>query len=150
MLIKAAPRAVWEAITTTSWKQEGGYESAAEQDMFPVGTARDDRTAEGRASADVIMVGDVLEADPPRRLVQTWRALPVWRGKAGGSTRIIWEIKDAGAGLTALTVTRELDSGPQASRQTPRQLPERAERWDRLLRDMKSLLEAPNACGESS
>jgi uncharacterized protein YndB with AHSA1/START domain len=85
----------------------------------------------------------VVEADPPRKLVQTWR--PLWDPEliAEGHKRLTWEIADAGDGITALTVTHELDDAPK----TAAQVAGTAEReaggggWSWVLSDLKTLLE---------
>ena len=61
---------------------------------------------------EVILDGEVIEAEAPHRLVQTWNPLfgpPVTDEPA---TRITWEIREDGYGGTRLTVTHELDGAP--------------------------------------
>ena len=81
--IKATPERVWEAITDPAWNSRYGYGAPQHYELRPGGryhsTASDDMR---KASAemgwdipDVIIEGEVLEADPPRRRVQTWRML---------------------------------------------------------------------------
>jgi uncharacterized protein YndB with AHSA1/START domain len=51
----------------------------------------------------------VLEADPPRRLVQTWRTATDPTAKAEGSSRLTHPMEGPGAdGVCRLTVTHEL------------------------------------------
>ena len=54
---------------------------------------------------DVVVDGEVVEADPPRKLVQTWRMLLDPEIAAEGFTRLTWEIEEDDGGVTRLTVT---------------------------------------------
>ncbi len=78
VFIKATAQAIWDAITQPEWAKKYGYGCPVEYDLRPGGvyrsTANDAMKAHG--VPDVIIVGKVLEADPPRKLVQTWH--PIW------------------------------------------------------------------------
>jgi uncharacterized protein YndB with AHSA1/START domain len=75
--IKATPEAIWDAITKPEWTQRYGYHAIAEYDLRPGGKYRRLAPAEMQAMGmpEVVVDGEVVEADPPRRLVQTWRFL---------------------------------------------------------------------------
>ncbi len=63
---------------------------------------------------DVIVDGEVIEADPPRRLVQTWRMLmDVEDTAAEGFTRITYEIDEIQPGVSKLTLIHELEGAPR-------------------------------------
>ncbi len=49
-------------------------------------------TYQGRGGATVILEGENIEVDPPRKLVQTYRALWGEDVKAEGESRVTWEI----------------------------------------------------------
>jgi uncharacterized protein YndB with AHSA1/START domain len=53
--------------------------------------------------------GEVIEADPPRKLVQTWRMLMDPTIAAEGFTRLTYEIEESQGGVSKLTVTHELE-----------------------------------------
>src|SRR5258708_26857972 len=57
--------------------------------------------------------GEVIEADPPRRLVQTWRMLMDREIAAEGFTRLTYEIDEVQGGVTRLTVVHDLASAPK-------------------------------------
>ena len=61
---------------------------------------------------DVIIDGEFLEVDPPRKLVQTWRMLMDETMKAEGFTRLTHEIESIDGGVTKLTVIHELEGAP--------------------------------------
>ena len=46
---------------------------------------------------DVVVDGEVIEADPPRKLVQTWRMLMDAGMAAEGFTRLTYEIEESQA-----------------------------------------------------
>ena len=73
--IKATPQAIWDAITKPEWTERYGYGGRGEFDLRP-GGAYTGYSSEGMRSAgapDVAVDGEVLEVDPPRKLVQTFR-----------------------------------------------------------------------------
>ena len=91
------------------------------------------------------MDGEVLESDPPRKLVQTWR--PLWDQEmvAEGFKRLTWEIVPGAGGVTTLTVTHELDRAPKTAAQVSGRIPEAGGGWNFVLNDLKSLLETGKA-----
>jgi uncharacterized protein YndB with AHSA1/START domain len=73
--IKATLEQIWDAITKPEWTERYGYAGRAEYDLRPGGAYRALPGAEMAAYEgvpDVIVDGKVIEADPPRKLVQTW------------------------------------------------------------------------------
>jgi uncharacterized protein YndB with AHSA1/START domain len=85
--------------------------------------------------------GEVVEADPPRKLVQTWR--PLWDPEmvAEGFKRLTWEIEAGEGGVTTLTVTHELDRAPKTAAQVSGKIPDAGGGWSFVLSDLKTLLE---------
>ena len=61
---------------------------------------------------EVAVDGEVIEADPPRKLVQTWRMAMVPDLAAEGFTRITYEIEPAAGDTTKLTLTHDLTGAP--------------------------------------
>jgi uncharacterized protein YndB with AHSA1/START domain len=85
----------------------------------------------------------VIEADPPRRLVQTWH--PMWAEDIAAETsRVIYDIEEDDDGVTRLTVTHELEGTPITAAQvglTDNRLHEGGGGWPMILSDLKTLLE---------
>ena len=92
---------------------------------------------------DVVVDGEVIEADPPRRLVQTWRMLMDPSMEAEGFTRLTYEIEPIEGGVTKLTVIHELEDAPRLAALVAGE--HEAEGagggWAWVLSDLKSLLE---------
>jgi uncharacterized protein YndB with AHSA1/START domain len=107
--IKAAPELVWAAITSPEWSQRYGYSVAVDYDLVPGGTfaAHANEGMRAMGTPDVVIDGQVIEADPPRRLVQTWHVLMDPTMAAEESSRVTWELDDRPGGMTRLTVTHE-------------------------------------------
>jgi uncharacterized protein YndB with AHSA1/START domain len=143
--IKATPEAIWDAITKPEWNERYGYPGRGEYDLRPGGAYRATATPDMQEMGmpEVVVDGEVVEADPPRKLVQTWRFLWGEEIAAEGPTRVTWEIAEDDIGLTRLTVTHELEDAPLTAEQVagdPRIL-EGGGGWALILSDLKTLLE---------
>jgi uncharacterized protein YndB with AHSA1/START domain len=149
--INASPQAIWDAITKSEWTQSYGYRGPAEYDLRPGGKYRALATAEmlSMGMPEVVIDGEVVEADPPRRLVQTWRALWDEQIAAEGPTRVTFDIEEDDAGITRLTVTHELEGAPLHAAQlaSNARLHEGGGGWSWFLSDLKTLLETGNSLG---
>ncbi len=73
--IKATPEAIWDAITKPEWTERYGYGGRAEFDLRPGGAYRGlaSEAMRSMGAPEVAVDGEVVEADPPHRLVQTFR-----------------------------------------------------------------------------
>ena len=86
--IDAPPETVWKALLEPEFtRQYWGYENVSD---WKKGSTWEHRKAD--ESRTLALLGDVLEADPPRRLVITW-ADPKDRGKAERHSRVAFEIE---------------------------------------------------------
>jgi uncharacterized protein YndB with AHSA1/START domain len=91
---------------------------------------------------DVVVDGVVEEADPPRKLVHTYRFLFSEAMKAEGFTRVTWEIEKVAAGFSRLTVIHELEGAPIMAGMVASKFSEQGTGgWAWILSDMKSVLE---------
>ncbi|MFC4048218.1 metalloregulator ArsR/SmtB family transcription factor [Actinomadura syzygii] len=141
--IKAAPEAIWEAITKPEWTVKFGYQAPVEYDLRPGGAFRGlaSDVMKEHGAPDVLIDGEVIESDPPRRLVQTWRALFLDEP----FTRLTYEIEDDGAGVSRLTVTHDVTDAPKTALQTAGDAPGAGGGWSQTLSDLKTLLETGEA-----
>lgn len=105
--IKATPQAIWDAITKPEWTARYGYTGLVEYDLRPGGTYKVRATepfkaasvAQGYPIPEVLIEGEVLEADPPHRLVTTFHMLMDPATASEPVTRIIHEIKEGTNGV---------------------------------------------------
>ena len=112
--IRATPEAIWTAITDPEWTDRYGYGGRAEYDLRPGGTYRGlaSEAMREHGAPEVAVDGEVIESDPPRKLVQSWRMLMDPGLAAEGFTRLTYEIEPAEGGVTKLTVTHDLTGAP--------------------------------------
>jgi uncharacterized protein YndB with AHSA1/START domain len=146
--IKATPEAIWDAITKPEWSQKYGYGGSVEYDLRPGGAYRALSSDEMRAhgAPDVAVDGEVIEADPPRKLVQTWRMVMDAEMAAEGFTRLTYEIDAAAGGATKLTVIHDLEGAPRLAAVVAGEMEDvgAGGGWSWVLSDLKSLLETGN------
>ena len=153
VFIKAPQEKVWEAITSPEWSEKYGYKGRMEYDLRPGGSFRALATPEmvSMGGPDVMVDGEVIEADPPRRLVQTYRFLWDPEVVAEGFTTVTWEIEsEIEMGVTRLTVTHELDGAPKHAEMVRGDGPVAmgGGGWSWILSDLKTLLETGSAIAD--
>jgi uncharacterized protein YndB with AHSA1/START domain len=145
--IKATPEAIWDAITKPEWNKQYGYGGEGTYDLRPGGAYLALTSPEMRAQGapDEAVDGEVIECEPPFRLVQTWRLVMDPTIKAEGFTRLTFEIASAGDGVSKLTITHEFDQAPTAALLLSGGYEEVGQGggggWAWVLSDLKSLLE---------
>jgi len=149
--IKATPEAIWDAITKPEWTARYGYGGTVEYDLRPGGTYRAFPSEEmkkagaemGFPTPDVIIDGEVIEAEPPRKLVQTWRMLMDESMAAEGFTRLTYEIEEGKGGVTKLTVIHDLEGAPKLALLLSGGMEDTGAGggWSWVFSDLKSLLE---------
>ena len=143
--IKATPEAIWDAITKPEWTARYGYGGLADFDLRPGGAFKvhADENFLASGAPEIIVDGEVLEADPPRKLVQTWRMLMDAETAAEGFTRLTYEIAEGAGGVTKVTLIHELEGAPKVASLIAGEQEERGAGggWAWMLSDLKSLLE---------
>jgi uncharacterized protein YndB with AHSA1/START domain len=152
--IRTTPQAVWDAITKPEWTERYGYGGRTDYDLRAGGRAN---ALPGAAMAvcpgvpEVLVDGEFIEVDPPRRLVQTWRMLMDETMKDEGFTRLTHEIEEIAGGVTKLTVIHELEGAPTLAAMVAGNSEDQGAGggWAWVLSDLKSVLEsgAPMASG---
>jgi uncharacterized protein YndB with AHSA1/START domain len=142
--IKATPRAIWEAITDPEWTVKYGYRGRAvyEPELRTGASYRAlaDEQMQAAGMPEVVVAGEVIEADPPHKLVQTWHAQ--WE-PVEAATRLTYEIEAGEGGVSKLTVTHELAGAPGVAAMVAGELESTGAGggWNQVLSDLKSLLE---------
>jgi DNA-binding transcriptional ArsR family regulator len=133
--IKTTPERLWQAITSPRLRARYAFGVEVHSDWKKgstyAGTAGDMTVSPGMP----INEGENLEVDPPRKLVQSFRALWSDPAKAEGTSRVTWEIMEVGD-TCRLTVTHDqLRDGAN---------PELYGGWPMILSGLKTLLETGN------
>jgi uncharacterized protein YndB with AHSA1/START domain len=143
--IKATPQAIWDAITNPEWTDRYGYGGTVDYDLRP-GARYEVQAGTGMQAMGVtgpVVDGEIVEADPPRRLVQTWRIVMDPDLAAEGFTRLTYEIEEIDGAATKLTVTHDLTGAPALARMVAGEAEGTGAGggWAWVLSDLKSLLE---------
>ena len=146
IFIRATPQAIWEAITKPEWTERFGYGLRDDFDLRPGGAYRGLANAGMKAMGfpDVVVDGEVFEADPPRKLVISWRMAMDPRMYAEGFTRLTYEIVEGKGGVSRLSVIHDLEKTPGHAAMVAGVLqgPGEGGGWLWILSDLKSLLES--------
>ena len=143
VFIKATPEAIWDALTNPDQTDRYGYRGRVEYDLRDGGSYKALASAEmlAHGTPEVMVEGEVIEASPPHRLVQTWHPLFGEEMIAEPASRITWEIEDADFGGQKVTLTHELEGAPVAASIVDGSVPGQGGGWAFVLSDLKSLLE---------
>lgn len=127
IVIDVPVQRVWDEITKTGRVQPALFNTVMESDLTPGARLRYYSPDKER----VFVIGEVVEIDPPRRFVHTYR-FTTW--KSGGPTLVTWELEEE-AGGTRVTVTQ---SGWTADHEAPEKT---GAGWKQILSLLKRHLE---------
>ncbi|HET7189714.1 MAG TPA: SRPBCC domain-containing protein [Gemmatimonadaceae bacterium] len=146
VFIRATPQKIWDAITNPEWTQRFGYGLREEYELHPGGRYLGHATPEMRAMnfPEIVTDGEVLESDPPRKLVVTWRMAMDPNMAKEGFTRLTYEIQEGRDGVSRLSVIHDLTGTPGHAAMVAgdQQGPGTGGGWLWILSDLKSLLES--------
>ncbi len=123
--IAAAPERVWAALTESELTKQYYYGNTVESDWTP-GSPMVYRNPDGSEAIQC----EVVEADPPRRLVHTF----VFPGTDESPSRCTWTIEERGA-ATLLTLVHDRFDGETSTYKSV------AHGWVPILSGLKTLLE---------
>jgi uncharacterized protein YndB with AHSA1/START domain len=101
--IRTTPERLWEAITDPETRSKYTFGTRIHTDWTPGSRVEIDHARSGGPLSE----GEILEVDPPRRLVQTMRALWSDDVKGEGFSRITWDIVAISEDSCRLTVTHD-------------------------------------------
>lgn len=129
IVIQTTPERLWQALTDGDLTRHYYYDSRVESDWQP-GSPYLYRTPDGSPMLD----GEVVEADPPRRLVTTFRPLFVPGGADAPPTTVTWEIEPLGPACKLTLVHEGLDRDSPLGQGLD-------QGWVQILSGLKTLLE---------
>ena len=125
VFIRATPEQIWEAITKPDFTEQYFYGARIE-------------VRDGRRFSDIGQMQwdeEVLEADPPTRLVHRFVAAYDPDMGAEEPSRVTWEIEPQDGGVTKLTVVHDqLETAPKTAESV-------SGGWMYILSGLKTLLE---------
>jgi uncharacterized protein YndB with AHSA1/START domain/DNA-binding transcriptional ArsR family regulator len=105
--IKTTPERLWHAITDPDIRAKYNFGARAESDNLPGSSFR----LISPNAPGPLGEGEILEVDPPRRLVQTMRALWSDDVAAEGTSRITWEIEPVGDSCRLMVIHDQMRDG---------------------------------------
>ena len=126
VFIRATPEQIWDAITRSEFTQQYFYGARID--------VRDGRRFS--AIGDIEWDEEVLQADPPRKLVHQWMAGYDPDLAAEDASRVTWEIEPQEDGAVLLTVVHDrLEGAPKTAESVS------GTGWMFVLSVLKTLLE---------
>jgi uncharacterized protein YndB with AHSA1/START domain len=151
--INATAQAIWDAITKPEWTDRYGYGGVIEGELKP-GAPYRILAGAGMQAVGVsgpVIDGELIEVDPPHKLVQTWRMVMDPELEAEGFTRLTFEIEENKSGATRLTVIHELEGAPKLANMLAGGSEDEGAGggWSWVLSDLKTLLETGTALDKS-
>jgi uncharacterized protein YndB with AHSA1/START domain len=131
VFIRATPQQVWDGITKPEFIAQYFYGSKTET-SGKAGARIRSFAPDGKT---VWRDDEIIESDPPRRLVYSWRSLYDEKLAKEPRSRVTWEIESQPDGVTKLTVTHDqLDSSPRTAANV-------SGGWIFIISGLKTLLE---------
>ena len=123
--IRTTPGKLWEALTDPDMITRYHFASVAIHGRFAAGEPYEYKFADG----NVMLAGEIIAADPPKRLEMSF--VPGWMGPDAAKSRHVYEIEAAGD-LTKLVILHyDLPESQDGVR----------EGWAKIIASLKSYLE---------
>ena len=125
--IKTTPERLWEAITDKEMRARYSFGVGTESEWTP-----GSQYSSGVPGVIDIASGENLEVDPPRRLVQSFKAMWSEDVQREGTSRVTWEIEPVGDSCRLAVTHDQLEEGANS---------ELWGGWPMILSGLKTLLE---------
>lgn len=127
--IKTTPQKLWRALTNPEFTRQYWVGTWQESEWKP-GASWRLMIPDGRVGDS----GEILEIDPPRKLVLSWRVEFKPELRAEGFSRLTFQLEEQGE-MVKLTLLHEMD------RPESKLIEEVSDGWPLILASLKSLLE---------
>jgi DNA-binding transcriptional ArsR family regulator/uncharacterized protein YndB with AHSA1/START domain len=130
--IHSTPERIWQALTDGSMSEKYYFGTRVQSTWKAGDTYEYIDTHGGMVTSGAPMLkGDVIESDPPRKLVTTF--VPLWEGMSPSPSRVTFEIEPRGAACKLTLTHEDMCSGHVAAGVI--------DGWATILSGMKTLLE---------
>jgi len=134
LYIKATQEEVWDAITNPATVAKFFF-GAQVQSTYKVGGRLRSLSPDGSQTWGD---NEILECDPPRRLVHTWRSLYDPEMAAEPESRVTWEVEAQPGGFSKLTLVHDrLGTSPKTAASV--------RGWSYILSNLKTVMETGEA-----
>lgn len=130
IFIQTTPEKLWHALTEGTMSQQYYFGTRVNSTWQPGAPY-----SYLQANGEPMLKGEVLEVDPPRRLVTTF--LPVWVGENPPLSKVTFEIETKGAACKLTLIHEDLDADAPLTKGL-------AEGWAEIFSGLKTLLETGN------
>ncbi len=134
--IQAPPERVWQALTDPELTPQYYFGTRIESDFRP-GSPYVYRSPDGSP----MLEGTIVESDPPRRLVMTFR--PLWTGEGTPESRVTWEITPHENQSKLALIHEGLDLNSDLGRGVQ-------DGWTQIISAMKTVLESERVLATSA
>jgi uncharacterized protein YndB with AHSA1/START domain len=135
--IRTTPEKLWQALIEPEFTRQYFFGMTVETD-WKVGSAWKTIGSDGEAKDS----GEIVEIDPPKRLVLTWRNEFREEMKAEGDSRMSYELEQEGE-MVKLTVLHQMDK-PES-----KLIRAVSNGWPMILSSLKSMLETGESLEET-
>ena len=135
--IKASPERIWDAITRPELHEKFFFGAQMESTFEPGTPMRSWSPDRAQVWAD----NTVVECEPPRKLVHSWRALYDEGMASEPESRVMWEIEPMDGGYSKLTLVHDrLEGAPKTAQSV-------SGGWMFILSGLKTLVETGESLG---
>jgi uncharacterized protein YndB with AHSA1/START domain len=128
--IRTTPQALWSALTSPEFTKQYWFGVSAQSD-WKAGSPWQLVFADGR----IADTGEIVEADPPRRIVIKWRNEFRPELKAEGYSRCTMDLEQTSDSAVKLTITHSIEL------ENSKLIEAVSGGWPTILSNLKSLLE---------
>ncbi|QDT54265.1 hypothetical protein Pan44_22930 [Caulifigura coniformis] len=135
--IRTTPEKLWNALLDPEFTRQYWCQTWMESDWKP-GASWRIMIPDGRIADS----GQVIEFDPPRKLVLTWRNEFIPELKAEGHSRLTYELEPVGESVK-LSIFHEID------RPDSKLIATMSEGWPHVFASLKSLIETGESLAET-
>ena len=132
--IRTTPEKLWAKLTETEVPREFFFATTLHASEWKVGAKWNSTAPDGT----LVDGGEVLEVDPPKRMVLRWHHEMRPEHTAEGDSRATYELEQ-NEGMVKLTVIHEMDRGQSKFIEAV------SNGWPTILSSLKSLLETGEA-----